>query len=254
MSDARLVFVTGAPRSGTTFVSDWLCESPDAYCAHEVLPLPNGGADDDAALIATLRRCALTGEDRLGKPRQREFMRWRPQPPKPAPAVLGLKEPVQWPLDLLPGPLDALLERRRPSLVVLVRHPYDTIASGRRRALTTGNWPGFDLDSHCRLWLDALSLGERARSRGQPVLTLRQEELLREPEPARAALERLLGVELPGFDGNERTSTELTAMRERVSPTAGLVDGPDRELLPDADRRRIVELTGEACGALGYEL
>ncbi|MGH3866079.1 MAG: hypothetical protein ACRDQ4_08060 [Pseudonocardiaceae bacterium] len=43
----QMLFVTGVPRSGTTFVSDWITQSKDAYCAHEISREVDGMTDSE---------------------------------------------------------------------------------------------------------------------------------------------------------------------------------------------------------------
>lgn len=58
----QMLFVTGAPRSGTTFVSDWITQAEDAYCAHEISREVDGMTDSEILdYPLALRR---TGTDR----------------------------------------------------------------------------------------------------------------------------------------------------------------------------------------------
>jgi hypothetical protein len=77
----QMLFVTGAPRSGTTFVSDWITQSEDAYCAHEISREVDGMTDSE--ILDYLWYCARTGTDRRDKLSLREFVRWPAHQPKP---------------------------------------------------------------------------------------------------------------------------------------------------------------------------
>jgi hypothetical protein len=103
----QILFVTGALRSGTTFVSDWITQAEDAYCAR-------------------------TGTDRQDKRALHEFVRWPTHQPKKRLMVLGFKEPIFWPVQsgVAPCHVDSFLERFPTKYVFMLRHPYDVIASG----------------------------------------------------------------------------------------------------------------------------
>jgi hypothetical protein len=60
---------------------------------------------------------------------------------------MGFKEPVFWPVQsgIAPYHVDGFLQRFPTKYVVMFRHPYDVIASGKRRAEQTTTWPGFTL-------------------------------------------------------------------------------------------------------------
>src|SRR5436309_1875203 len=90
----QIFFVTGPPRSGTTFLSDWITECPSAYCAHEIVGSIPGTSPNE--ITRYLHKCAATGQDRLSKPVQREFLRWDHPYTKIAPTLLGFKEPIAW--------------------------------------------------------------------------------------------------------------------------------------------------------------
>jgi hypothetical protein len=247
-----LFLVTGAPRSGTTFVGDWLNEDPATYCVHEVWDAGEEIAPAD--FLVRLQECAATGSDRLGKEAQREFIQWPAHRPRPALRRLGLKEPVTWTVAApdLPRPLDEVFAGA--PLVVTVRHPYDVVASGLARAANTSNWPGFSVAEHCDFWIRSVELGDAARAAGRPALTVVWEEMLVEPERAQRGLEQLLGLTLPPFDGFELTPRRLADLRRQVDRRAGLPASPARELLPAGDRARIAELVAGHCDALGYAL
>src|SRR5438128_1402735 len=117
----EMLFITGAPRSGTTFVSDWITESPDAYCAHEVLDELMGKTEEQ--VIEYLQYCAATGVDRLSKQLQREFMHWDNPRTKTDPRILGFKEPLVWPIEMgqMPYPVGSFLEKFDTRYIVMVR-------------------------------------------------------------------------------------------------------------------------------------
>lgn len=249
-----LTFVTGAPRTGTTYLSDWITESPDAYCAHEILSDVRGMSDEE--ILDYLRRCAATGVDRTSKVLQHEFLRWKEPKTKTDPKLLGFKQPVVWPAAPGETPYAAgeFLGKFDTLYVVAVRHPYDVIASGKHRALHTRNWPGFTTEEHCRLWLSAAAARRSYAERGFRVLDVRWERLVLDFEGTKAALEGFLGVELPVFHGYEITAEYMRSLRPRVSLEGGLLSGSKRELLTPPDLEVIRSLTAEQCALLGYEL
>ncbi|HKH47086.1 MAG TPA: hypothetical protein VKM72_20710 [Thermoanaerobaculia bacterium] len=252
-AEAALFFVTGAPRSGTTFVSDWITESPEAYCVHEVLRQLAGRTSRER--LAYLRQCAATGEDRTGKPLQREFLRWDRPRTKASPRVLGFKEPVVWPVEPehIPQPVGPFLREVGARRILLVRHPLDVVASARHRALHTRNWPGFTCGQLCDFWRDALALHDSWSAEGVPLLTLRWEELLLRQESG-ASLGGFLGTSLPAFDGNEATPGYLRRLRAGVTLEGGAEGSAKRRLLTAAERREVRARTADLCDRLGYAI
>jgi hypothetical protein len=247
-----LFLVTGPPRSGTTFLSDWITECPDAYCVHEVVEHLADRADHE--ILDYLRACASTGADRLGKPAQREFLRWDSPRTVGAPRVLGLKEPLVWPADAVPYAVGEFMIKHRARIVVTIRHPYDLVASGRHRAAHTTNWPGFSVAEHCRFWSESLRLHARYEARGCPAILLRWEELVLEFDRTRSLVDALLGIQLPVFYGNEQDPEYVLALRQKVSLERGVTVESKRGLLTDDDVASIRRLLGRECQALGYEL
>jgi hypothetical protein len=253
-TSSRMIFVTGAPRSGTTFVSDWITESTDAYCAHEILEDIAGKTDEQ--IISYMWYCAATGVDRLSKPLQREFMRWNVPKTKTSPSLLGFKEPLIWPIvpDQMPYPVSGFLEKFDARYIVLIRHPYDVIASGKHRAICTRNWPNFSVEEHCLFWLDAVVLYDFYVERGFKALCIRWEKLITAFTEVKEALGQFLNLTLPEFHGYEHTFEHIQSLRKQVSLTEGLKGDGKRELLTQSDLEIIRLLTADSCASLGYSL
>lgn len=238
------VFVTGAPRSGTTYVGDWLTEMANGYCVHEVRGSLEGLSAAEVA--AALMRYANSGSDRLDKPAQRAFMKWGHLGGKNAANLLGLKEPNTWRNGGQPGAIPPTsiwdwLNEYRVHTIILVRHPADVIASGKRRGLTTSNWPAYDSVTMCEFWLNSARLYRTLAKANLPVLALRWETVMLTADHCRDAIESFLGVDLPPFEGNERSVNYLERVRRLVDPCRGVVDGPDRSLLDSGDRDCVAE-------------
>ncbi len=249
-SGRTFLFVTGAPRSGTTFVSDWISETEDSYVCHEVLPELAGMPVE--AMWAYLANCARTGMDRMGKVKQLEFMSWQERQRTAVPRILGLKEPVAWDGSEAPQPIASLLAAKPSLCIVLIRHPYDVVTSGMRRGRQTSNWPGYSVNDHCRLWLQTLALAGWVRRMGTPVLLVRWEELFLEHEAVKEKIEEFVGVSLPGFTGFERRPTELAFYAKNVSKAHGLRDADRRQELSNADRDEIKAVVGSEAREMGY--
>ena len=252
----QLVFVTGAPRSATTFISDWITQSPDAYCAHEISREVAGMTDDQ--IMQFLLTCAASGADRLGKTGIRDHMRWNDLPHKDIARlrVLGFKEPVFWPVQSPAPPYHAerFLQKFPARYVVIVRHPYDVVASGKHRAATTATWPGFTTEQHALLWRTAVEQWQSYICHGYDTLCLRWEQLLLQPSTARNALNRFLGISLPAFHGYEHRPGYIERLRRQVSPAAGLTTGGHRRYLTRTDVQIIRSIAGDIAADIGYEL
>lgn len=249
-----MLFVTGAPRSGTTFVSDWITQAEDAYCAHEISREVEGMTDSE--ILDYLWYCARTGADRQSKRALHEFVRWPAHQPKTQLTVLGFKEPIFWPVQsgVAPYHVDSFLERFPTKYVFMLRHPYDVIASGRWRAEQTTTWPGFTTDEHARLWISSFQLWQWHRERGHPIFTIRWERLLLEYSTVRDELQDFLGLGLPVFHGYELSEGQLKQLRQRVSLADGVVGNPDRERLTDKDLHVICSVVGNLANHLGYNM
>jgi len=250
MPDRSFLFITGAPRSGTTFISDWITETEDAYICHEVLPELTGLTLPQ--MWAYLELCARTSDDRMKKSRQLEFLRWRERRRTIAPRVFGLKEPVTWTTDTPPDSLEMLLANASSRCVLLVRHPYDIVISGIRRGSETRNWPGFTVEEHCRLWLQAVSFTHWLQRSDVPLLVLPWEDLILEHEAAQQSLEEFIGFQLPAFSGFERDPAQLDAYRRTVSRKHGICDALHRAELSPRDRATIASLVAPRAEELGY--
>lgn len=253
----EMLFVTGAPRSATTYMSDWITESPDAYCAHEISREVAGMTDDQ--IIDYLRVCAVTGADRLGKTGIRDHMRWGAPPDKDIARlrVLGFKEPVFWPVQSLTPPYhaDAFLRRFPARYVVMLRHPYDVVASGKHRAATTATWPGFTTEQHALLWRTALLQWRAYIRHGYNALCIRWEHLVLQPERTRLVLQRFLTIDLPAFfAGYERSPGYFEKLQRQVSPAEGLASGGYRHYLTRADIDIIRSVASDVAADVGYEL
>jgi hypothetical protein len=253
----RRVFITGAPRSGTTYVSDWITEIPSCYCAHEVIQAH--AKSEACALDNALFEYARTASDRLSKPGQRAFMRWDDVSGKTAPTVLGLKEPIVWPRAAdtrseSTGLAAVWLWLRKydVSVLILTRHPLDVVASGKRRALATTNWPGYTAGELCEFWLSSARTGRELRREGFNLMILRWESIILEPTLTTMRLNRWLGKSLPDFDGRERDPPNLADLRVRVSASEGVRGNPNRELLSDDDRRIVAAALSDPDAWDGY--
>ncbi len=253
----RLLFVTGAPRSGTALVSDWVSQSPWAYCAHEISREVVGMTD--AEIVQYLWGCAETGSDRMGKVGVREHMRWEGFGRKDPGCLrlLGFKEPVFWPVQSTSAPyhVAGFLRKFGTHYVVILRHPYDVVASGKHRAAATHTWPEFTTEQHARLWPAAAKLPDLYAGRGSPTLFIKWEDLLLDADAARLDLARFLGVPLPAsFHGYEHTPERIQVLRSHVSPAGGLVSGGHRHYLAGSDIKLIDAIVGPAAAELGYLL
>lgn len=252
----QLVFVTGAPRSATTFISDWISQSPYAYCAHEISREVAGMTDEQ--IMQFLRTCAASGADRLGKAGIRDHMRWNSLPRKDAARlrVLGFKEPVFWPVQSPAPPYhaDGFLRKLQAKYITTMRHPYDVVASGKHRAATTATWPGFTTEQHALLWRSAVLQWQSYIRHGYSTLCLRWEQLVLQPSVTRRALQRFLGISLPAFCGYERDADYIEELRRNVSPTKGLTSSGYRDYLTQADIEVIRSIAGDLTADLGYEL
>jgi len=248
----EVFFVTGAPRSGTTFLSDLVTQSPFAYCCHEVLPELVGKSNDE--ILEYLQFCAATGVDRLAKPLQREFIRWVDLPCKRSPNLLGLKEPLVWFDGLLPEPIGQFLMRFDTRYIVTIRHPYDVIASGKHRARYTRNWPNFTIEAHARFWERAVDLSDWLAVNKRKLLLVRWERLVLDFDGTRRAIGQFLGVDLPRFYGYEHTPDHFHDLCNNLSLAEGVKNNPYRDLLTHAERLIIRTRLRECCKDLGYEL
>jgi Sulfotransferase family len=246
------LFVTGPPRSGTTFLSDWITETEDAYVCHEVLPELSGL--NLAERWAFLESRAQTSMDRMQKPKQLEFLAWRERRRQSVPRVLGLKEPVTWTSEEPPEALRALLLHAQSRCIALVRHPFDVVISGLRRGQSSRNWPGYSVEEHCRLWLQVSSVIAWARSHAIPVLVLPWEDLILSQATVKERIEEFIGFPLPAFNGFERSPDELEYYRRTVSRTHGVCDDGQRSLLSGLDRQRITAMLAPQAEAYGYRL
>ena len=244
------LFISGAPRSGTTFISDWITETEDAYICHEVLPQLTGLNVPE--MWKYLESCAKTSEDRMQKPGQLEFLKWRERRRPFAPSVLGLKEPVTWTTDEPPEALVSLLSNSQSRCIILVRHPYDLVISGIRRGSGTRNWPGYTIEEHCRFWMQATSLLDWLRRSSIPVLVLPWEDLILVSEASKESLETFIGFPLPEFTGFERDPSQLDFYRQTVSRTHGIRDLRHQAELSDSERKAIFKLVGSLAEEFGY--
>lgn len=254
MTTDRFLFVTGSPRSGTTYVSDWLTQLPDVYCVHEVLSELRDWPP--AQVLQALLGYARAGSDRLAKPLQREFLSWPDSGLQTeAPMLLGWKEPVTWRpggLAACPEPLRTALRQQCDRAVVTLRHPFDVVASGRRRERSTTNWRPLSIEEHCEYWFSALELAGDLDRVGAQVLVLRWESMVVDPAGTADRLGELIGLRLPEFAGYERTGDELSGLRAAIDQERGLVDHPHRDALTGPDRDRIWQLVGNAATGMGY--
>jgi hypothetical protein len=257
---ARLVLVTGPPRSGTTFVSDLISEVPGAYCVHEVAAHLCELAP--RMIVDRLLDFAQSGRDRLDKPLQRTFLNWDEPPTTDAPELLGLKEPVTWKSrdagDAdgfgFPPWLDRFVFATGARVVLLIRHPLDIVASSRRRAVETPNWPGFSTVELCDFWRTTLGISTRLQAKGWPLLLLHWEDLMLRPTAVREQLETFLDLTLPPFQGNERSAFYLERLARQVSRERGVEEGASRRLVTDEDRAIVADRLEEAMVRQGYAL
>lgn len=182
----------------------------------------------DSEILDYLWHCARTGTDRQDKPVLHEFVRWPAHQPKTRLSVLGFKEPVFWPVQSMVAPyhVDGFLERFPTKYAVMLRHPYDVIASGSRRAVDTATWPGFTVDEHATLWVSSLLLWQRYRERGYPTLTVRWERLLLEYGTVRDELRDFLGLALPPAPTPMAVSPESAAIRLLLAEALPGAGGP----------------------------
>ncbi len=252
----QFVFVSGAPRSGTTYISDWLTQLPDTYCVHEVLADLKDCPEQD--VMPALLDYARTGQDRHGKALQHEFLSWPDGGLEKAdPRVLGWKEPITWGrggIPAAPRPLGEALRDHCQSCVFTVRHPFDVVASGRRREARTSNWRPLTAEEHCGYWLSAFDMIRELTDLGKNVLVLRWEDLISDPDTGGAQLGELVGTQLPSFSGYERNAEELRSFRECVDPARGLAGHPSRVFLTSDDEREIRKVLATEAAEFGYEL
>lgn len=211
------------------------------------------------ALDDALLEYARTASDRLGKPGQREFLRWDDAIGKTSLRILGLKEPIVWPRGASrgiesTGPLALWrwLSEYDVSVLILTRHPLDVVASGKRRALTTTNWPGYSTNQLCEFWLSSAHTASELRRKGCNLLILRWESIILQPRLVAKQLEKWIGQSFPDFTGHEREPRDLNDLRVRVSLSEGVRHNPDRALLGDDDRRIVAATLSDPAAWDGY--
>ncbi|MEW6736325.1 MAG: sulfotransferase [Acidobacteriota bacterium] len=248
----KIVLVTGAPRSGTTFISDWITESPQAYCAHEILTEIENKTDTE--IFQFLLKCAVTGDDRLSKVHENDAMKWNKVPGKINLRLLGFKQPFAWfeGLDRLPYAVRRFPEKYNSLYLVTIRHPYDVVASGKHRALHTKNWPNYTVKQHCLLWREATKLYHHYQAKRFKVMYIKWERLILQFNTIKQELETFLQLDLPVFYGYEQTQEYFETLRGQVSLQAGVVLGKKRELLTNEDRLTIQEMTADFCEEFDY--
>lgn len=248
----KLFFLTGAPRSGTTFLSDWITTAPNAYCVHEVLPELRQCHPEHR--VALLQEFSRTSADRLGKPLQREFLNWEHVCAKQNPEVLGLKNPWIW---NEPTP-EASITETSPSLlarvIVLMRHPFDMVASGFERGLKTRNWPNYTAAMHVGFFRAVTEFVQGWRNSGKALLLIRYEDLLLRPEQIRTSIEEFLGVTLNSFSGNEHEAGYFDRLSSSATIRLGTPENSKRALLSAADRDVIRRTIDECSFDTGYDL
>ncbi len=255
MNDAtiKLFFISGAPRSGTTFLSDWVTQTSSAYCVHEVLGELENMTDED--WMPFLGTCAQNGQDRYQKKRQLEFLRWQDLRVEQAPTSLGLKQPIVWTQRATaPSALNLFLNNPACKKILIFRHPYDVIASGKSRGLKTSNWPGYTTAEHCQFWQVAYEHQGQWQKDSDTFLAITWENLLLHPEMEKERLEKFLDIQLQVFAGFEHEENYFRQLKRSTTRSGGVTDNEHRKLLTSEDRAIIKQLLGDTCQAMGYEL
>lgn len=245
-------FVTGAPRSGTTFMSDWICTASNAYCVHEVVPHLQSCSRDER--LDLLMNFANSAADRLKKPLQREFLVWDDVVGKTNPAVLGIKNPWIWNCEIPESCIVELSPSFLERCIVMVRHPFDMVASGFERGLRTKNWPNYSAAEHSLLYLHCSKFLQKRQAQNTQTLVVHHEELLLDPSRVQLRVEEFLGISLSRFSGHEHTEEYFEKMRSHVSRSRGNIGSSKRTLLSNADRATIRALVGELAASFGYDL
>jgi len=245
-----LCLVIGPPRSGTTLISDWIMEAADAYCVHEVLPdLPLQLSAEQ--IVARLYEFARTGEDRLKKPGQREFMNWDSVRTESKPLLLAWKEPLTGRDgdDQMAPSLEKVLSAYCPKVVLLQRHPMDVVASGLRRGKVTSNWPGYECKDLLAFWTHAVNLRKRLERLSMRPLCIRWETLATAPDQVASILSRHLGHPISASVGRERSESYVDTMKAQVHRSRGWCTNPARALV---DRDQVAAQVGNMLVEEGY--
>lgn len=246
-------FVCGAPRSGTTYISDWITESEKAYCVHEVLNEVENMSYEE--VVSYLRHCASTGKDRYGKLLQREFLKWNDLHLKEDPQILGIKQPVTWSGTVnSPGLIKNVLAKASVKKIVLLRHPIDVIASGKYRGIHTRNWPNYSVEVHCDLWITAYRHYVEWTELGNEVHVIFWEELVLDFEAEKNKIEIYLGIDLPNFSGYEHSASHFSQLRRSTFRALGVIHNPNRDLLSESEADVIRSKTSEICNNIGYKI
>ncbi len=247
----KVFYVGGPPRSGTTFISDWITQAPEAYCAHEISARISNKKDEE--VVQLLLGYAASGNDRYGKRKQREFLDWENIPVKKAPEQLGFKQPVVWqnPADC-PAVADRFIDRMKGKRILIFRHPIDMIASAKHREKTTANWPGYSVKELCAFWKCAFEHTQNWAKDPDRLHVVQWERLLLDHDAEKALLERFLSLKLPQFAGYENSSEYFKILQRTTSFEQGVTGNKKRELLSPQEVKQINQLL-EAYPSFGYK-
>lgn len=249
----RYFFVSGPPRSGTTFLSDWLTEVDGVYCAHEVLG-ELSQINDFNQIPVFLQNLAATGADRYNKKFQHEFLDWSYIKVEKFPICLGIKNPWIWDsIQTLPKQLLWLIRDFDASIIVIVRHPYDTMASGVHRKLFTKNWPFSTVYEHCQTWKWCIEQLDMIKNLSN-CLIVHWEELICSYLTVKGQIESHLAIKLPDFIGYEVTKDTLSSFASNTSRSLGYTANSKRQLLSQHDLAVIKQELSEAASELNYDL
>ncbi len=249
------VYVTGAPRTGTTFISDWISDTENGYCCHEIADAIENFSSFHQ-IDEYLKLCASTGLDRKSKVHKFSSQWWGALKIKHNPDIIGMKQPISWPsAQTQPAGITTFLQQSDPHIIVMMRHPYDAIASGKSRALNTNNWPNYTTEEHCLFWKYSVEFYLQLTQTSHKTMFIKWEDLMLNREYYRKQLNEFLSVRLSeDFIGDERSAAELSDFKANVTLSGGVPANKSRKLLGAEDYHSIRDITGSLCQMLGYQL
>jgi len=247
------LFITGAPRTGTTFLSDWITKTSNAYAVHEVMEEIEGKKEE--SLINFLNYCAKSGHDRYSKSKQLEFLNWKNLNLKNNPPILGLKQPVVWENTYAPPEVISNFLSLKPiKKILLIRHPYDVIASGKHRGNNTNNWPNYSTVTHCKFWQTSFNYINEWTNTSGSLLLIFWEKLVLNYNAEKKRIEDFLRIELDSFWGFEKEQIYFEKIKAQVSITEGVINNSKRQLLSEEDKKIIKDMLFDNCEFLNYKM
>ncbi|WP_297082047.1 sulfotransferase [uncultured Demequina sp.] len=200
-TDYRMVFIGGMHRSGTTLLADLIASSPRASgFSHELSPMGEGqhlqdvfptGRDYGGPVIWGLDPRAHLTENHLGEDHPaRLWDAWKPHWDMSC-ELLVEKSPINLTKFRY---LQAAFPGAR--MVAITRHPISQAIAVKKWSDRASERSGWDLDRPVRSWLSAHGMFAADQRSIDHLLVLRYEDLILDPGPAVAQLERFLEIEV----------------------------------------------------------